>query len=272
MFWDRNKGIAKALLCSVAAIAAMAMASPALAQSLVVRSTGPSAAQYPAGKKIAASGKITLKRGDRITVLDKGKTRVLTGPGTFSLSRTTSASKTSSRVASFVATGPRRRARTGAVRGAPSEGDANAENLAARSPNLWYVDVSRGGNHCLVKPESVLLWRPDIVSDDIMKLSASASGQAQIAWRRGSTLRRWPSDKVSVKNGATYALASGQASKPVNVTVKLLPQEPADLDATAEALLANGCTNQLDLLVDMLAASETSEGADTAVGEDTDSQ
>jgi hypothetical protein len=247
---------------------------------LVVRSTGPSAAQYPAGKKIAASGKITLKRGDRITVLDKGKTRVLTGPGTFSLSRTTSASKTSSRVASFVATGPRRRARTGAVRGVPSEGGANAENLAARSPNLWYVDVSRGGNHCLVKPESVLLWRPDIVSDDTMKLSASASGQAQIAWRRGSTLRRWPSDKVAVKNGATYALASGQASgqangqasKPVNVTVKLLPQEPADLDATAEALLANGCTNQLDLLVDMLAASEASEEATAAVGEDANSE
>lgn len=272
MFWDRNKRVARAIICSVAVIAATAMASPALAQSLVVRSTGPSAAQYPAGKKIAASGEITLKRGDRITVLDKGKTRVLTGPGTFSLSRTTSASKTSNRVASFVATGPRRRARTGAVRGVPSEGEANAENLAARSPNLWYVDVSRGGNHCLVKSEAVLLWRPEIVSDDDMKLSASSGGQAQIAWRRGSMLRRWPSDEVLVKNGATYALASAQGGAPVKVAVKLLPQEPADLDATAEALLANGCTNQLDLLVDMLAASETSEGAETAVGEDTDSE
>jgi hypothetical protein len=265
MFWDQNRKMAKALCASVAMIGAITVASPALAQSLVVRSTGPSASQYPAGKKIAASGTITLKRGDRVTVLDKGRTRVLTGPGTFSLNRQTTASQTSTRVASFVATGPRRRSRTGAVRGGNSELRAAPQNptLATRSPNLWFVDVSRGGTHCIAKPEQVLLWRPDVRSDQTMTLSAAVGGMADIKWRRGSQVRRWPTDNISMQNGGAYSLQAGGEAKPVNVTVKLLPNMPEGLDATAEALLANGCEQQLDLLVDVLASDEPVDGEAT---------
>jgi hypothetical protein len=259
MFWDLNKSAARALLCSVAAMGSIAIASPALAQSLVVRSTGPSAAQYPAGKKIAASGKITLKRGDRITVLDKGKTRVLTGPGTFSLSRKTSASQTSNRVASFVATGPRRRARTGAVRGAGTKASPADATLAARSPNLWFVDVSRGGTHCVVKPEQILLWRPEVRSDQTMILANASGGQADITWRRGSPLRRWPTDKITVLDDGRYTMGRASDAQSIAVTVKLLPETPKGLDAMAEALLANGCNQQLDLLVDILAANEATD-------------
>jgi hypothetical protein len=49
----------------------------------------------------------------------------------------------------------------------------------------------------------------------------------------------------------------------VNVTVKLLPNMPEGLDATAEALLANGCEQQLDLLVDILASDEPVDGEAT---------
>lgn len=262
MFWDRNNKAAKALVTSLAIIGTLAVATPAMAQSLVVRSTGPSASQYPAGKKIAASGTITLKRGDRVTVLDKGRTRVLSGPGTFSLNRQTATAQTSTRVASFVATGPRRRARTGAVRGAGAapETPVNAA-LATRSPNLWFVDVSRGGTHCVVEPEQVLLWRPEVQSEKTVTLSGAQTGaDTQIVWRRGSPLRRWPSDVMPVQNGATYAMTDSAAAEPVTITVKLLPSTPEGLDATAEALLANGCDQQLDLLVEILASND---GADT---------
>jgi len=106
MFWVRNNRVKMALFSGVALVGALAIASPAMAQSRVVRSTGPSAAQYPTGKKIAANGTIRLQRGDRVTVLDKSGTRVLTGPGTFSLNRRVAATSTSNRIEGFLTSKP----------------------------------------------------------------------------------------------------------------------------------------------------------------------
>src|SRR3546814_20536057 len=74
-------------LASVAAVIAVAVAGSAAAQSMVVRSTGPSASKYPTGAKLKASDKLTLAAGDRIVLMQAGKTRTLSGPGTFSASR-----------------------------------------------------------------------------------------------------------------------------------------------------------------------------------------
>src|SRR3546814_6106243 len=73
-------------LASVAAVAAVALAGTAAAQSMVVRSTGPSASKYPAGARLKASDRLTLAAGDRIVLIQAGKTRTLSGPGTFSRS------------------------------------------------------------------------------------------------------------------------------------------------------------------------------------------
>ena len=57
-----------------AALAAALLAgigSTAMAQNMVVRSTGPSASSFPAGKKLANNSRITLKNLDRITILEK---------------------------------------------------------------------------------------------------------------------------------------------------------------------------------------------------------
>ena len=59
--------------------------TPAVAQAVVVRSTGPSAVAYPKGKRLAANATVVLKAGDVVTVLDKAGTRVLKGAGSFTL-------------------------------------------------------------------------------------------------------------------------------------------------------------------------------------------
>ena len=74
-----------ALTVSAAAFGSLAVAGGALAQAIVVRSTGPSAAQYPQGKKLAANASVSLKPGDKVTVIDKAGSRVLSGPGNFTL-------------------------------------------------------------------------------------------------------------------------------------------------------------------------------------------
>lgn len=86
--------------------------------ALIVQSTGPSAAQFPIGLSLDPAGRITLAAGDRVTVLDKSGTRVLTGPGTFSI-----AARGASRRSAYAAltnSRPTARVRTGAVRGASS--------------------------------------------------------------------------------------------------------------------------------------------------------
>ncbi|MEZ5709381.1 MAG: hypothetical protein R3E02_08345 [Blastomonas sp.] len=81
---------------------------------IIVRSSGPSAASYPAGRKICKGATIILKAGDVLTVLDNDGTRTLQGPGTFVLERRSANS--SSRIASVITSRPTRRVRTGAVR------------------------------------------------------------------------------------------------------------------------------------------------------------
>src|SRR3546814_2302274 len=81
-------------LASVAAVAAVALAGTAAAQSMAVRSTGPSASKYPAGARLKASDRLTLAAGDRIVLIQAGKTRTLSGPGTFSASGSVQSSQT----------------------------------------------------------------------------------------------------------------------------------------------------------------------------------
>ena len=131
-----------ASLCTLTPIAASA--------GVVVSASGPSAGQYPVGKKIGDSERITLRAGDMLTVLDGKGTRVLRGAGTYSLDQQAGPSKRST----FTVLTERRsaaRMRTGAVRG---EGDE-----VVHAPNLWYIDVDRPGTMCLAGSERVRLWR-----------------------------------------------------------------------------------------------------------------
>ncbi len=73
-------------LTTAAAAIAFAVAGTAAAQSMVVRSTGPSASKYPTGAKLKASDKLTLVAGDKIVLMQGGKTRTLSGPGTYGAS------------------------------------------------------------------------------------------------------------------------------------------------------------------------------------------
>jgi len=155
MFWVslKSKRSRAVLALGAAALAAVLPAGEALAQSMVVRSTGPSAGQYPAGRKLAVNSKITLKANDQVTVLDANGTRVLSGPGTYTLDSAVSRDQAgNTQIASLLATGgPPRRARTGATRG------AGVVETVQRSPNLWFVDAGKSGKFCVAEPSRLLI-------------------------------------------------------------------------------------------------------------------
>lgn len=248
---DRKSVLHRALAFGAVFTLGLAASGAAMAQSMVVRSAGPSAAQYPAGKKLPANTRVVLKASDRVTVLDKAGTRVLSGPGTFTLDGAVKRDQTqSTQIASLLSTsGPASRSRTGAVRGAP----AKVATSSPRSPNLWFIDASQSGKFCVAEPNRLLFWRASVGEDANLKLSSGAGASADILWKKGSGNRVWPFAEVPVVSGSSYTLTGpdGMAKK---IDLVVLPSVPAEIDELAGTLIENGCENQLGLLVESMAA------------------
>jgi hypothetical protein len=244
------------MIAAVLAVTAASVSTAALAQSMVVRSTGPSAAKYPVGKKLAANEKITLIAGDRVVLLSKDTTRTLAKPGTYNASGTTAATSTlSSTMAAMISREGALRRRGGATRGEPVV-------AAARAPNLWYVDARTGGTFCVLDPARLVLWRADAKLEQSARVvpQGGSSTPTLLTYKANNTLKLWPTASLPVQTGATYQVTGAGQDKPVTIRFELFDTVPATSDEIAAKLLARGCMAQLDRLVDTMAAEEKSAG------------
>ncbi|MBC2664075.1 hypothetical protein H7F51_00935 [Novosphingobium flavum] len=226
------------LKVALAAGAALALA-PAAEAAIVVASSGPSAAAYPVGRKLDDKGSVVLKAGDTVTVLDAKGTRVLRGAGSFAVAAPAGGPAKSSTFAVLTMQRSAQRVRTGAVRtGVGSE--------PAASPNLWFVDLAKPGKRCLVAGQPLRLWRLDtgVAATYSARLDGAAS--VPLAFPAGAMIASWDMAKRPVKDGSVLELAQGAAA--AKFTFAVLPSQPADAEAMAATLIANGCTAQLDLL------------------------
>lgn len=246
------------LIAAAIAVTAACFSTSALAQSMVVRSTGPSAAKYPVGKKLAANEKITLVSGDRVVLLDKGKTRTLAKPGVHNSSASVAASQTlSTTMTNMISRDGALRRRGGATRG---PGDAPAVAAEIRAPNLWLIDARKGGNFCVADPATLLFWRPDFNGDTSLRVEPEGdAGKAEtIAFLDGQAYRRWPGATLPLDAGKAYRLSGAGLDKPVSIRFQMLDALPTTPDEIAAKLLERGCTAQLDRLVDTMAEDEMS--------------
>lgn len=228
--WD----LSKARLSRLALAALLATgATAASANVLVVRSSGPSAGSYPAGRSLADNARITLRGGDTLVVLDARGTRTFRGPGTFSPSTAAAAGQRTAQAGD-------RRARIGAVR--------SAGILPATPTTIWQVDVSQSGTVCLANTSDVTLWRPDASQTASLAISGPRGAARTVEWPAGRTTLAWPSD-LPIASGE-YQLAQQGVAVPTRISFRPLNAAPSDMQGVAEALIRNGCQEQLDLLVD----------------------
>ena len=209
-----------------AAIGIAVSATAATAAVVVVRSLGPSAKAYPPGKTLPEGAKINLQGGDVVTVLGPSSAKTLRGPGSFDAKEVALASAAG------------QRGRFGALR----------STEVAHSPSIWDVDVSQSGKFCVADPAKLQLWRPE--SDGAGKVTiSSADGKTQpLSWAAGKALAAWPS-ALPLTSGARYQLEGGDAADKNNVELVIVKAPPNDLVGAAQVLIANGCQNQLELLV-----------------------
>lgn len=228
---------------AAAVMAATIATAAASADILVVRSSGPSAKNFPPGKSLPETGRITLQANDKLVVLDGRGTRELKGPGTFTPSGPAQAA---SRTAALSGIGtPQRRARIGAVR---SVGVNQPKN-----PNIWRIDIAKSSNVCLADPANVVLWRGDASRPVTLTVSGKGASKA-VPWPAGESLLAWPDD-LPISDGADYRLSWGAPGQ-TSLKFKPLPSKPVGLEEMASSLIRNDCQAQLDLLIETVKLPE----------------
>lgn len=237
---------------SALALAGAAMVLPAAAMAgVVVKSTGPSASAYPVGKKIDDNASITLKAGDVITVLTSDGTRVIKGAGTFRVGDRPQVA--ADRFASLTRKRAATRVRTGAVR------DVNDE--AVTNPSLWYVDVTRSGTVCLYDLATVRLWRPGTKGTSTYRMFNRETGAAvDVTFDEAVMIAALDPARLPIVEGAPYTITGPDNAASAQISFALLGEDYEAPDALAEALIAKGCTVQLEQLASSLEAS--AEGSD----------
>lgn len=204
---------------------------------LVVRASGPSAGSFPPGRSLPASSVLTLRAGDVLTIVDPQGVLVFRGPGRFGFTR--------QQYSGFMAGG--RRSRIGAVRNT---------GIVPRGPTIWHVDVTQSGTFCLAGTSNVMLWRPDASAPVTLAITAPGVSPRSLQWPAGQATLAWPSG-MPIASGGTYSFGRSGVAAPTQITLRTLASEPADLEDVAAALIANGCQDQLDVLVETAAEAET---------------
>ena len=230
MYWGLNSSFGRAAVVALLAAAAI----PAAANVLVVRSTGPSASAYPAGRSLPDNARLNLRAGDAVIVLGAGGTRTFRGPGSFSPGAAVQAGQRT------FAAADGQRARIGAVRGA---------GIVPHSPTIWHVDVTQGGTFCLPNANRVMLWRADATQAATLTITGAGAPPRNVRWAAGQSTVAWPA-ALPIANNSTFSVVQSGVAVPTELTFKTLGQEPVDLQHVAEALIANGCQGQLDVLVE----------------------
>lgn len=238
----------KHLVTLAVAAAAIGLSSAALAEAIVVRSTGPSAATYPVGRRLPATERVVLRAGDRVVLVGEGPTRTISGPGNFPVRGTAGASQNRSTTLNrYLSTTGGTISRTGAVRGA-SDGPAAA-------PNLWVVNVAQGGTFCVADMANVTLWRPDMTQDALLTVvdTADPAATSPLAFVAGQNFRRWPGDALPIAEGRTYRISGTGMTAPVELSFVAIGAPPAEPEAIAATLADKGCAGQLAQLGERLA-------------------
>ena len=228
---------------------AIALAMPAAAAGgavLMVRSSGPSAKAFPAGRALPESQTITLRGNDVVILLDSRGTRTLRGPGTYNTSASSGGS--TSATAALSGQSNARRSRVGAVRGAPTG--------ATSGRNVWQADIGRSGNVCVVNPADVGLYRAESsVARKVTVTEMGSNRAAIVEFAAGQKNAPWPA-ALPVVVGSKYQIKGGGAA----VTLNAMPiaPVPAGLEGLAQSLIRNDCQAQLDVLVDTFAGPSAS--------------
>jgi len=210
---------------------------------MVVRAVGPSAASYPAGAILDSNGTISLKKGDRLTLLDGSGTRLVTGPMAGKL---TTSARTGSNARGTIDELHKifNRAREGrSVLGASRGFSMPPDFPQPLPPSLWVINVQKGGNWCV--PANLRAFVTSQETRLPMTLEMRASGQdRRVDWPKG--LKELPLPAMGQDRAAFTLFANGKSVG--EFAVRVIPASDGDIVGLAQHFLGNECYSQIDLI------------------------
>ncbi len=137
---------------------------------------------------------------------------------------------------------PRDASKLGATRGAAS----------AMSEDLWKINVSMSGDHCLPAGASAELWRARADKGSTLSIKRYRSKSwVRTQWPAGDDSIAWPGD-MDVVDDATYLLRLGAGITVSKVVLHRLPNDLASDFHRAAWMTDNGCLRQVRSLLSSL--------------------
>jgi hypothetical protein len=217
------------------------LASADAASLLILKSTQ---SDLPEGGIIDATAMLSIPAGARLTLVgEAGRKITLRGPysGTAGAAEQAAGNGFGSRMLAalsrLIVGTPPESSRIGAFRGAAS----------ATLDDIWRVNVSTTGEHCLRTDIPTRLWRPR--ADKAAALSIKRPRQTWVwtVWPPGEATLAWPSG-VEVSDDTAYLVRLGFTT--VNkVTLHLLPSDLRSDFHRAAWMSETGCLRQARLLL-----------------------
>ncbi len=208
------------------------VSGPARADAVVIRSTAP---EFKAGQMIASGTAITLPAGAAVTVVGQdGKTVVLTGPFSGPIANDAKSGDTHAVTAlsRLLTASAADASALGVTRAAPG--------IASKDP---YAIAAVAGNHCQVSDRKPTLKRGMALDDAHVTITSAKGEQAIVDWPAGTVEAEWPAN-LDLRDKATFQILVNTESRPVTITVHLVPAGLAP-DALIAAWMADhGCGRQ----------------------------
>ena len=200
------------------------------------------AAGIKAGQRLDSAKPITLKEGERITVIGPdGKTITLRGRYSGKIKVARKASNRKGALAALINTRNARTSSVGVVRGASD---------AAALPDPWFVDISRDGERCLLEGEQTNWWRPDNTTEQkFSMLPVDRSWRADFTWKVGSDLMAIPKIDEFERQSVVLVRMNG---KEYPISINMLPADLNNDFILASWMIEKGCVQQADALLKTL--------------------
>lgn len=232
---------------AAAILAGTVLFAGAAQAGVVVKATGPSSGQYPVGKKLDDTASISLKTGDSVTVLTANGTKVISGPGQFTVGVRGESKRSTFAVLTRQASNAR--VRTGAVRSGTS-------SAAPTNPSLWNLDVTHPGTFCIADASRVSFWRPVTAGERVYVLGSGKSDYlVQVKFADGAAQTALTAAELPLDSNRSYRLSSEAGAAPQPVEFVVLDKVPEAADELGAMLAEKGCTAQLGMLSDRLMTS-----------------
>ncbi|MFM7760037.1 MAG: hypothetical protein ACKO6R_04115 [Burkholderiaceae bacterium] len=225
--------ICMVLLCS----------SVARAQFVVMDARG---VAFKAGDKIAVGTNITLKEGERLSVIGAdGKSVTLRGPygGALAAAGGGAAQDPKQALNALVASRDARVKSVGVVR----SGAANV-----KTPDAESIDITRAGARCLIEGRPPVFWRPDSSAQQaFVVFPADRSWRADFVWEAGQDRLTFPD--LSKFEGLTTLLVNIDQQE-FAISFSLVPATLESEFVRAAWMLEKGCVQQADALLRLMTA------------------